>query len=84
MCVVPDQDDPERLHHPRVSGQVDAAHKDGDAGAGRVVWPQSGEGRAARARRLLLREPVLQPLLQIQQERGQTQGGAHICMLQET
>lgn len=71
-----DQDDPERLHHPGLPGEVDPADQDGHPGAGRVVGPEPGEGGPAGARGLLLRKPLLQPLLQVQQERGQEARGA--------
>lgn len=70
-----DQNHPERVHHPGLPGEVDPADKDRHAGSGRVVGPQPGEGGPAGPCGLLLWKPLLQPLLQVQQERGQEARG---------
>lgn len=70
-----DQDDPQRLHHPGLPGEMDPADQDGHPGPGGVVGSQPGEGGSSGPRGLLLRKPLLQPLLQVQQERGQAERG---------
>lgn len=54
---------------------MDPADQDHHAGAGRGLWPQLGQGGAPGARGLLLRQHLLLPLPQVQQERGQEAGG---------
>lgn len=75
-CVnFPDKNHPERVHHPGLSGQVDPDDQDHHPGAGCGVRPQPGEGGAPGPRGLLLRQHLLVPLPQVQQERGQEARG---------
>lgn len=68
---VSDKDHLEWLHHQGLLGQVDPADQDCHAGAGGVLRPEPGQGRAAGTRGLLLWQLLQQPFLQVQQERGQ-------------
>lgn len=71
----PDKNHPQRVYHPGISGQVDPYDQDHHPGAGCGVRPQSGEGGAAGPCGLLLRQHLLVPLPQVQQERGQETRG---------
>lgn len=73
-CIA-DKDDPQRLHHPGLPGEMDPADQDGHPGSGGVVRSQPGEGGSTGPCGMLLWKPLLQPLLQVQQERGQAQRG---------
>lgn len=75
ISISADQDNPQRLHNPGLSRKMDAADQDGHPGSSGVVGSQSGEGGPSGPRGLLLRKPLLQPLLQVQQERGQAPRG---------
>ena len=79
-CVVADKDDTERVHHPRLPGQVDADDQVCVYDARGVSGTESWEGRTARPRRQLLRQHLLLSLPKVRQERGQeTRGGRLVC-----
>ena len=70
-----DKDDPERVHHPRLPGQVDPDDQVRVYDACCVGGTESREGRTARTRRQLLWQHLLLSLPEVRKERGQETGG---------
>ena len=70
-----DKDDPERVHYPRLPGQVDPDDQVRVYDACRVGGTESRQGRTARTRRQLLWQHLLLSLPEVRQERGQETGG---------